>query len=90
MDAATVQAQAQEARIYAENLMKTRNLDQRQAMQFARMREQKINKIMEQRRNKVTGKYSITREEAAKMADEELESQGLPGTARKTLADFGA
>lgn len=90
VDAATVQAQAQEARIYAENLMKTRNLDQRQAMQFARMREQKINKIMEQRRSKQTGKYTITREEAAKMADEELENQGLPGTARKTLADFGA
>lgn len=90
VDVATVQAQAQEARIYAENLMKTRNLDQRQAMQFARMREQKINKIMEQRRSKQTGKYTITREEAAKMADEELENQGLPGTARKTLADFGA
>ena len=88
--ATEVQAQAQEARLYAENLMKTRNLDQRQAMQFARMREQKINKIMEQRRSKQTGKYTITREEAAKMADEELERQGLPGTAKKTLSDFEA
>ena len=59
-------------------------------MQFARMREQKINKIMEQRRSKQTGKYTITREEAAKMADEELERQGLPGTAKKTLSDFEA
>ena len=70
--------------------MKTRNLDQREAMQFARMREKKIEKIMEQRKNKMTGKYSITREEAAKMADEELERQGLPGTAKKTLSDFEA
>lgn len=79
---ARIQAQAQNTRMYAENMMKQRQVDENSAMKFAEKRSQMISQLIGATKDKRTGRPRYTEEEAAKIIDARLEGQ-LPGTERR-------
>ncbi len=78
-EAAAIQARAQEARTFAENMMKQRNVDEKTALDFAERRSAMITQLINS--SKVHGKPRYTEAEAAKIIDERLKSQ-MPGKPR--------
>lgn len=78
-ETAVVQARAQEARTFAENMMKNREVDEKTALEFSQKRSAMITQLINS--TKVRGKPRYTEEEAARIIDERLKSQ-MPGKAR--------
>ena len=80
---ATVQAAREKATAeFARDLMQQRQLDQKTALQYAQGRSQRALKMVNDSKNKNTGKARLTYEEALKRIDEEDKVTGnLPGRA---------
>lgn len=79
VDTAQVQARAQEARTFAENMMKNRQVDEKTALEFSQKRSAMITQLINS--TKVRGKPRYTEEEAARIIDERLKSE-MPGKPR--------
>ena len=80
VDTAQVQARAQEARTFAENMMKNRQVDEKAALEFAQKRSAMITQLINS--SKVRGKPKYTEEQAEEIIDRRLQGQ-LPGTLKK-------
>ena len=79
VDTAATNARAQEARTFAENMMKQRMVDEKTAIEFAEKRSQMITQLINS--SKVKGKPRYTEAEAMKIIDERMKGQ-LPGKPR--------
>ena len=84
---ATVQAAREQATTqFARDLMQQRQLDQKTALQYAQGRSQRALKMMNDSKDRWTGKARLSYEEALKRIDEEDKATGnLPG---RTLQEF--
>lgn len=80
VDTAQVQARAQEARTFAENMMKNREVDEKAALEFAQKRSAMITQLINS--SKVGGMPKYTEEQAEEIIDRRLQGK-LPGTLKK-------
>ena len=76
VEAAAINARAQAAKEYAQEVMKKRMVDEKQALEFAERRARMIEEIRKGRR--------ITEEAATRLVDERLKGQ-MPGKPRKFI-----